>query len=86
MRPERLRLSPVDDAEKAGPGEVRVSAVITETIYLGVGNRVHLRTDDGLELVALEQSTGSLDDDDHRGDHVTVRFARADAVALAPTT
>ena len=85
MRPERLRLSPATDGEKSGPGEVRLSAVVTETIYLGVGNRVHLRTDDGLELVALEQSTGSLDDADHRGDHVTVRFARADAVALAPT-
>ncbi|HVK28220.1 MAG TPA: ABC transporter ATP-binding protein [Nocardioides sp.] len=85
VRPERLRLSPATDGEKSGPGEVRLSAVVTETIYLGVGNRVHLRTDDGLELVALEQSTGSLDDADHRGDHVTVRFARADAVALAPT-
>ncbi len=83
VRPERLRLSPAAEIEKAGPGEVRLSAVVTETIYLGVGNRVHLRTDDGLELVALEQSTGSLDDNDHRGDHVTVRFARADAVALA---
>lgn len=87
VRPERLRLSPATatDTEKSGPGEVRLSAVVTETIYLGVGNRVHLRTDDGLELVALEQSTGSLDDSDHRGDHVTVRFARADAVALTPT-
>lgn len=91
VRPERLRLSPATGAggsteEKAGPGEVRLPAVVTETIYLGVGNRVHLRTDDGLELVALEQSTGSLDDADHRGDHVTVRFARADAVALSPTS
>lgn len=94
VRPERLRLSPATGdqagAAKAGPGEVRLPAVVTETIYLGVGNRVHLRTDDGLELVALEQSTGSLDDNDHRGDHVVVRFARADAVPLtsasAPTS
>ncbi|MEV5000425.1 ABC transporter ATP-binding protein [Nocardioides sp. LML1-1-1.1] len=86
IRPERLRLSPASDGGQAGPGEVRVGAVVTETIYLGTGNRVHLRTDDGLELVALEQSTASLDDladGDHRGDRVTVRFARADVVPLS---
>nr|WP_278259994.1 TOBE domain-containing protein [Nocardioides convexus] len=81
-----MRLSPAGDGGQAGPGEVRIGAVVTETIYLGTGNRVHLRTDDGLDLVALEQSTASLDeraDGDHRGDRVTVRFARADVVLLS---
>jgi putative spermidine/putrescine transport system ATP-binding protein len=84
LRPERLRLTPANDTESAGAGEVRIPAVVVETIYLGTGNRVHLRTEDGLELVALEQSTGSLDDSGHRGEQVTVRFARADVVALTP--
>ena len=83
VRPERLRLSSSADVAPATDEEIRLSAVVTETIYLGTGNRVHLRTDDGLELVALEQSTGSLDSSEHRGDHVTVRFARADVVTLA---
>lgn len=82
VRPERLRLSAATDTAAPAEGEIRLGAVVTETIYLGAGNRVHLRTDDGLELVALEQSTGSLDSTEHRGDHVTVRFARADVVAL----
>ncbi|THV10148.1 ABC transporter ATP-binding protein [Nocardioides caeni] len=86
VRPERLRLSGAEDTEAARDGEIRLDAVVTETIYLGAGNRVHLRTDDGIELVALEQSTGTRHDADsaeHRGDHVTVRFSRADVVALA---
>ncbi|KRB76593.1 spermidine/putrescine ABC transporter ATP-binding protein [Nocardioides sp. Root190] len=82
VRPERLRLSAASDTRAPTEGEIRLGAVVTETIYLGAGNRVHLRTDDGIELVALEQSTGSLDSAEHRGDHVTVRFARADVVAL----
>ncbi|WP_249666218.1 ABC transporter ATP-binding protein [Nocardioides faecalis] len=81
LRPERLRLTPADHAP-ARPDEVRLPAVVVERIYLGTGNRVHLRTDDGLDLVALEQATGSLDEADHRGEHVTVRFARADVVRL----
>ncbi|WGX96616.1 ABC transporter ATP-binding protein [Nocardioides sp. L-11A] len=86
VRPERLRLSAATDPE--GPegargDEVRLDAVVVETIYLGTGNRVHLRTSDGVELVALEQSTGSLDSAEHRGDDVTVRFARADVVPLS---
>ncbi|WP_436701426.1 ABC transporter ATP-binding protein [Nocardioides sp. BYT-33-1] len=83
VRPERLRLSPAGDREGARPDEIRLDAVVVETIYLGTGNRVHLRTTDGVELVALEQSTGSLDADEHRGEDVTVRFARADVVPLS---
>jgi putative spermidine/putrescine transport system ATP-binding protein len=83
VRPERLRITPAS-TEPAAAGEIRLDAVVVETIYLGTGNRVHLRTDDGLELVALEQYTGSLETAEHRGDAVTVRFARADVVPLAP--
>ncbi|MDQ6526136.1 ABC transporter ATP-binding protein [Nocardioides sp. LHD-245] len=83
VRPERLRLSPGSDTETPRADEVRLDAVVVETIYLGTGNRVHLRTSEGVDLVALEQSTGSLDTREHRGDDVTVRFARADVVPLA---
>ncbi|WP_408897390.1 ABC transporter ATP-binding protein [Nocardioides sp. R1-1] len=84
VRPERLRLSPAGEGDgPARPDEIRLDAVVVETIYLGTGNRVHLRTSDGVELIALEQSTGSLDAREHRGDDVTVRFARADVVPLA---
>jgi putative spermidine/putrescine transport system ATP-binding protein len=82
VRPERLRLSAADDTEPARAGEVRVEATVVETIYLGTGNRVHLRTADGTELIALEHPTG-FDTGEHRGDAVTVRFARADVVSLS---
>ena len=82
VRPERLRLSPAGNTEGARADDVRLDAVVVETIYLGTGNRVHLRTPDGIELVALEQSTGAFDTAEHRGDDVIVRFARADIVSL----
>ncbi|WP_377326156.1 ABC transporter ATP-binding protein [Pimelobacter simplex] len=83
VRPERLRITDARDTAPAAPGDVRVDATVTETIYLGTGNRVHLRTADGTELVALEQSTGAAAGQEARGDRVTVRFARADVVRLA---
>lgn len=83
IRPERLRLVSASDDAPGAADEVRLDAVVVETIYLGTGSRVHLRTDDGLELIALEQSTGALDSGEHRGDAVSVRFSRADLVALA---
>ncbi|TQL67881.1 putative spermidine/putrescine transport system ATP-binding protein [Nocardioides albertanoniae] len=82
LRPERLRLSAATDAGSGSDDEVRLEATVTETIYLGAGNRVHLRTTDGVELIAFEQSTGAIQTTEHRGDHVTVRFARTDAVRL----
>jgi putative spermidine/putrescine transport system ATP-binding protein len=80
VRPERLRIVS-SAAPPPRPDEVSVDAVVVETIYLGSGNRVHLRTDDGTELVALDQSSSM--GDEHRGDSVTVRFSRADVVVLA---
>ena len=47
---------------------------------------MHLRTDDGLELIALEQSTGGFDTAERRGEQVTVHFSRGDVVALAPSS
>ncbi|MEV7431401.1 ABC transporter ATP-binding protein [Nocardioides sp. NPDC092400] len=85
IRPERLRLTPAG-SEPPASGEVALGAVVVETIYLGSANRVHLRTHDGVDLVALEPSDGRLTDPEHRGDSVTVRFARADVVALSPAT
>jgi putative spermidine/putrescine transport system ATP-binding protein len=84
LRPERVRVGPRDAAPgPAVDGEVRLPGEVTETIYLGSRNRVHLRLEDGTELVALEQTSGALGDHEHRGDAVTVRFARNDAVAVA---
>ena len=82
VRPERLHLAPVGQDPPGTAGEVRLTAQVVETIYLGSGSRVHLRTDDGLELVAVEQASGALAGRDSRGDHVLVRFATADVVPL----
>ena len=35
-------------------GVVRASGVIVESIYLGTGHRLHVRLDDGTELVVLD--------------------------------
>jgi putative spermidine/putrescine transport system ATP-binding protein len=58
--------------------------VITESIYLGTGHRIHVRLDDGTPLVVLEQSTGSLTEPEQRGDRVVASWARGDAVRLGP--
>lgn len=85
IRPERLGLGPVDAAPERA-GDVVLRGKVTEVIYLGSANRVHVRLEDGTPVVVLEQSSGSLPAPEHRGDEVTVRFARADAVALAGDT
>ncbi|NYD58593.1 putative spermidine/putrescine transport system ATP-binding protein [Nocardioides marinisabuli] len=86
VRPERLHLSPVGEHTDVSADEVRLEAAVVESIYLGTGHRVHLRTEEGLELVVLEQAAGALDTRGHRGDTVTVRFARADVVPLSTST
>ncbi|NYJ00865.1 putative spermidine/putrescine transport system ATP-binding protein [Nocardioides thalensis] len=85
IRPERLSLGPAD-ATSNGTGDLVLRAKVVEVIYLGSANRVHVRLEDGTPVVVLEQSSGSLPAPEHRGDEVTVRFARADVVALAGDT
>lgn len=85
IRPERVSLGPAD-ATSNGSGDLVLRAKVVEVIYLGSANRVHVRLEDGTPVVVLEQSSGSLPAPEHRGDDVTVRFARADLVALAGDT
>jgi putative spermidine/putrescine transport system ATP-binding protein len=84
LRPERISLGQAGAA--ASNGEVVLPGRVTEVIYLGSAHRVHVRLEDGTSVVALEQSSGTLPAPEHRGDQVTVRFARADVVALAGDT
>jgi putative spermidine/putrescine transport system ATP-binding protein len=84
LRPEKVTLTPdAGGGPQRGDGRVvRARGVITESIYLGTGHRIHLRLDDGTPLVVLEQSTGSLAESEQRGDRVVASWARSDAVPL----
>ena len=53
-----LRSASSSTATGVSDGVVRASGVIVESIYLGTGHRLHVRLDDGTQLVVLEQSTG----------------------------
>ena len=57
LRPEKIALHPPGSSSRRRR-RVRAEGVITESIYLGTGHRVHVRLDDGTGLVVLEQSTG----------------------------
>ncbi|MEO6470760.1 MAG: ABC transporter ATP-binding protein, partial [Aeromicrobium sp.] len=60
LRPEKITLHP-ESAVSTSPenGAIRAEGVITESIYLGAGHRIHVLLDDGTRLIVLEQSTGS---------------------------
>jgi len=86
LRPERIRLESAGD-DRGDPvaigagGSIRCTGVVTETIYLGTGHRVHLQLADGTRLVALEQGharTGPRP----RGQQLTACFREQDLVPV----
>ncbi|KQV75448.1 spermidine/putrescine ABC transporter ATP-binding protein [Aeromicrobium sp. Root344] len=80
LRPEKITLrapgSPVPE------GTIHAEGVITESIYLGTGHRIHVRLHDGTGIVVLEQSTGGKSDE-QRGDEVLATWSVDDLVPLA---
>lgn len=81
LRPEKVALHAAGSAPGSA-GLVAAPGVVTESIYLGTGHRVHVRLDDGTPLVVLEQSRGGGAVPEHRGDQVVAVFSPEDAVAL----
>jgi putative spermidine/putrescine transport system ATP-binding protein len=84
LRPEKVTLRSASDATASGVtnGVVRAPGVIIESIYLGTGHRLHVRLDDGTELVVLEQSTGSETPKEQRGEQVVASWSVDDLVSV----
>ena len=84
LRPEKVTLRSASSSPETGVAEgvVRASGVIIESIYLGTGHRLHVRLDDGTELVVLEQSTGSEAPQEQRGEHVVASWSMNDLVTV----
>ena len=84
LRPEKVTLRSASSSIATGvtDGVVRASGVIVESIYLGTGHRLHVRLDDGTELVVLEQSTGSEAPQEQRGEHVVASWSVDDLVTV----
>jgi len=81
LRPEKITLHAATEAPAAGT-DLRARGVITESIYLGTGHRVHVRLEDGTPLVVLEQSKGAGDEPENRGDEIVATWSAADLVPL----
>jgi putative spermidine/putrescine transport system ATP-binding protein len=81
LRPEKITLRPSGSAV-ADERTIRAEGVITESIYLGTGHRIHVRLHDGTGIVVLEQSTGGKADE-QRGDEVLATWSVDDLVPLA---
>ena len=81
LRPEKISLGTSDPV---GDGIISASGVITESIYLGTGHRIHVRLDDGTGLVVLEQSTGATARGlrEQRGEDVVASWSADDLVRL----
>ncbi len=79
LRPEKITLRPSGSA--VAEGTIRAEGVITESIYLGTGHRIHVRLHDGTGIVVLEQSTGGKSDE-QRGDEVLATWSADDLVPL----
>ncbi len=84
LRPEKVTLRSASESTSTGVtgGVVQASGVIVESIYLGTGHRLHVRLDDGTELVVLEQSTGSEAPQEQRGEHVVASWSVDDLVTV----
>ncbi|MDR7085426.1 putative spermidine/putrescine transport system ATP-binding protein [Aeromicrobium panaciterrae] len=80
LRPEKITLHP-SGSTITDAGVIRTEGVITESIYLGTGHRIHVRLHDGTGIVVLEQSTGGKTDD-QRGDEVLATWSVDDLVPL----
>ncbi|HET7690469.1 MAG TPA: ABC transporter ATP-binding protein [Nocardioidaceae bacterium] len=85
LRPEKVTLHPANNGTPttSDGSIIRAAGVITESIYLGTGHRVHVRLDDGTPLVVLEQSKGGETEPENRGDSVIASWSRSDLVPLA---
>lgn len=68
LRPERI--SVIAGSAAAPPGQISVEATITEVIYLGSAQRIHLQLADGTALIARELH----DEIEERGDRVQISF------------
>jgi putative spermidine/putrescine transport system ATP-binding protein len=83
LRPEKVTLRAGDGNPPTSDGNViRAAGVITESIYLGTGHRVHVQLADGTPLVVLEQSTGGETEPEHRGESVVASWSPQDLVQL----
>ena len=80
LRPERI--SVLDDKDPAPPGHLTMWAVITERIYLGSAQRLHLQLDDGTALIARELHDGF----DARGKRVRIHFDTQAPIPLSQET
>ncbi|MFN3708867.1 ABC transporter ATP-binding protein [Microcella sp.] len=83
VRPERVRLAPVDASLTAA--ETSVIGTITETVYTGPATRYIVTTDYGLTIVAERHNDHAPNDTApfHRGDQVRAVWYREHA-ALVP--
>ncbi|HSV38071.1 MAG TPA: ABC transporter ATP-binding protein [Nocardioidaceae bacterium] len=84
LRPEKVTLHAAHNGNPTtSDGTViRAVGVITESIYLGTGHRVHVRLEDGTPLVVLEQSKGGETEPENRGDSVVASWAHTDLVPV----
>jgi len=79
LRPEKVTLR--EAGAPSGAGGFALPGAVEESIYLGTGNRVHVRLDDGTPLIALQSSAdGSAR---ARGDRVVATWTAQDLVELA---
>lgn len=83
VRPERVRLAPVDQVLSAA--ETSVVGTITETVYTGPATRYIVTTDFGLTVIAERHNDHAPNDTApfHRGDQVRAYWHREHA-ALGP--
>jgi putative spermidine/putrescine transport system ATP-binding protein len=81
LRPEKITLRR-SGSTVPEDGTIRAEGVITESIYLGTGHRIHVRLEDGTGIVVLEQSIGGKSDE-QRGDEVLATWSVDDLVPLA---
>lgn len=80
LRPEKIHLAASGIASDPVDGRDSVRGVVAETIYLGIGRRVVVDTEQGARLVVLEPSTALAAVE--RGDAVVASWRHDDLVTL----